>query len=157
MTDGTAILFVCLGNICRSPMAEGALRLLARERGLSVTCDSAGTNCWHVGEPPDRRAQQVAARHGADISHLRGRQVSTGDFRRFTHVVALDRNNLAHLRRIRPEDATADLSLLLDHVAGRAGEAVADPYYGSADGFEQTWADVRAGSAALLDRLFPQV
>lgn len=144
------VLFVCLGNICRSPLAEGALRHLAAREGFALTVDSAGTGDWHIGEPPDRRAQAVARRHGVEIGGLRGRQVTAADFRRFDHVIALDHDNLARLRRLRPANATARLALLLDHVSGREGEAVADPYYGPEAGFETTWAEVMAGAEGLL-------
>lgn len=145
-----SVLFVCLGNICRSPLAEGALRHLAARDGVSVTVDSAGIGGWHVGEPPDRRAQVTARRHGVEIGTLRGRQVTAEDFRRFDHVVALDHDNLAALRRLRPADGGAFLSLLLDHVPGRQGQAVADPYYGGERDFEIAWAEVSAGAAGLL-------
>ncbi|MEC9356571.1 MAG: low molecular weight protein-tyrosine-phosphatase [Pseudomonadota bacterium] len=148
-----AVLFVCLGNICRSPLAEAALRLKATERGLNFEIDSAGTGDWHVGAAPDRRAQAVARRHGVDISAYRARQVTVQDFRHFTHVVALDTQNLAALRALQPADARAELALLLDHVPGRQGQAVADPYYGEDAGFDQTWADVTAGAHGLLDQL----
>ncbi len=151
---GNGVLFVCLGNICRSPLAEAALRLEAARLGLALKIDSAGTGNWHAGEPPDRRAQAVARRHGTDISHLRARQISADDFRRFDHIVALDTENLANLRAMRPPDATATLSLLLDHVPGRAGQAVADPWYGDEAGFEVTWADVSAGAVGLMKRIF---
>jgi protein-tyrosine phosphatase len=148
-----SILFVCLGNICRSPLAEAAFRKEARRLKLDVVVDSAGTGGWHVGEPPDPRAQAVARKNGVDISALRGRQVKPGDFRRFTHIVALDEDNLANLRRLAPADATADLSLLLDHVEGREGQPVADPYFGDDDGFDVTWADVTAGALGLARKL----
>ena len=148
-----AVLFVCLGNICRSPLAEGAFRAEVDRLGLDVEVDSAGTGDWHVGEPPDRRAQGVARRHGVDISQLRARRVTPDDFRRFDHIVALDRQNLAGLEAIRPADACARLSLLLDHVAGREGEPVADPYYGGESHFEVTWTDVTEGARGLA-RLF---
>jgi protein-tyrosine phosphatase len=147
-----SILFVCLGNICRSPLAEGALRVEAARLKLDLIVDSAGTGNWHAGEPPDARAVAVAARHGVDISGLRARQVRRADFRRFTHVIALDYNNLADLRRLAPPDAAAELSLLLDHVPGREGQAVADPWFGDATGFDTTWADVTAGARALAER-----
>jgi protein-tyrosine phosphatase len=134
-------------------MAEGAFRSLTERIGFDADCDSAGTGAWHVGNPPDKRAQHVAAVHGVDISGLRARQVSAEDFRYFTHIVALDQDNLADLRWMQPSDATADLSLLLDHVAGREGQAVADPYYGGAEGFETAWADVMAGAEALLEKI----
>jgi protein-tyrosine phosphatase len=148
-----AVLFVCLGNICRSPLAEAAFRLEAEHRNLEVEIDSAGTGDWHVGHPPDRRAQATARRHGVDIGSYRARQVTPEDFRRFTHVVALDRDNLAALRALRPSDGTAELSLLLDAVEGRRGEAVADPYYGDDAGFEVTWSDAVAGAKGLADRI----
>jgi protein-tyrosine phosphatase len=149
-------LFVCLGNICRSPLAEAAFRQEAEARGLEVEIDSAGTGAWHVGHPPDRRAQAVALRHGVDIGGYRGRQVKPEDFRRFTHVVALDRDNLADLKRIRPSDGTARLMLLLDAVEGRAGKSVADPYYGEDKDFDVTWSDAVAGAKGLADLISDQ-
>ncbi|MFZ4164387.1 low molecular weight protein-tyrosine-phosphatase [Brevundimonas sp. NPDC058933] len=148
-----SVLFVCLGNICRSPLAEAAFREEARRVKLDVLVDSAGTGDWHVGSPPDPRAQAVARKNGVDISVLRGRQVNPADFRRFTHIVALDEDNLANLRRLAPVDATAELSLLLDHVEGREGQPVADPYFGDDDGFDFTWADVTAGAQGLAATL----
>jgi protein-tyrosine phosphatase len=147
------ILFVCLGNICRSPLAEAAFRREVSRIGMDAEVDSAGTGGWHVGNAPDRRAQAVASRHGIDISGYRARQVQQEDFHRFTHVVALDLENLAVLEALKPPDATAKLTLLLDHVDGRKGEAVADPYYGGAAGFDVTWADVTAGAQGLVQRL----
>ena len=151
-----AVLFVCLGNICRSPLAEAAFRQEAERRGLEVEIDSAGTGSWHVGHPPDRRAQAVALRHGVDIAGYRGRQVTPEDFRRFTHVVALDRDNLADLKRIQPSDGTARLLLLLDAVEGRQGKSVADPYYGDEADFDVTWADAVAGAKGLADLIEAQ-
>ncbi|MNX55402.1 Low molecular weight protein-tyrosine-phosphatase YfkJ [compost metagenome] len=148
-----SVLFVCLGNICRSPLAEAAFREEARRLKLDVIVDSAGTGDWHVGSPPDLRAQAVARKNGVDISALRGRQVKPSDFRRFTHIVALDEDNLANLRRLAPADAMADLSLLLDHVEGREGQPVADPYFGDDDGFDITWAEVTAGARGLALKL----
>jgi len=149
MTAKTSVLFVCLGNICRSPLAEAAFRSEAKKLGLDVEIDSAGTGDWHVGEPPDRRAQAIARKNGEEIGGYRARLVTPDDFRRFKHIVALDLKNLSVLRAMRPTDATAKLSLLLDHVPGREGEAVADPYYGEEEGFAATWADVTDGARAL--------
>ena len=152
-TARTAILVVCLGNICRSPLAEAALRAEAAAAGLDLLVDSAGTGHWHVGDAPDPRAQAVARQHGHDISGYRARQVSADDFRRFTHVLALDRDNLTALRQLRPADATAELALLMDVVPGREGSDVTDPYYGGEAGFDITWRDVSAAARALVARL----
>ena len=153
MSMKPSVLFVCLGNICRSPLAEAALREEAKRLGVKVEVDSAGTGDWHVGEPPDRRAIAVAKRNGVDISNLRARTVTPEDFRRFDHIVALDAQNLANLERMRPADGRAELSLLLDHVEGREGQAVADPYYGGDTHFDATWADVTAGARGLVRKL----
>ncbi|WP_269514001.1 low molecular weight protein-tyrosine-phosphatase [Brevundimonas subvibrioides] len=148
-----SVLFVCLGNICRSPLAEAALRAEAERLELDLVVDSAGTGDWHIGDPPDPRARAVAARHGIDISGYRGRQVKPADFRRFTHIVALDLDNLANLRRLAPADAVAELSLALDHVPGREGQPVTDPYFGDDDGFDVTWEEVTAAAVGLAQAL----
>lgn len=147
-----SILLVCLGNICRSPLAEAALRAEAERAGLAIEVDSAGTGDWHAGNPPDPRAQAVARDAGVDIAGLRARQVVADDFRRFTHVFAMDAQNLADLRAIMPQDATAHVSLLLDMVPGREGASVRDPYYGGEELFEDTWADVSAAARVIVAR-----
>ncbi|WP_129790829.1 low molecular weight protein-tyrosine-phosphatase [Sphingosinicella sp. CPCC 101087] len=144
-----AVLFVCLGNICRSPLAEAAFRAEADRLRLDVEVDSAGTGDWHVGQPPDPRAIAVARRNGFDIAHLRARRVGMEDFHRFDHIVALDRDNLAALAALRPEGARARLSLLMDHVPGREGQPVADPYHGDDSHFDATWREVTNAAAAL--------
>ena len=148
-----AVLFVCLGNICRSPLAEAAFRAEAERAGLQAIADSAGTADYHVGEPPDRRAIRTAARFGIDISGYRGRQASAIDFQHFTHIYALDHANLAGLERIAPARHSARLGLLLDCVPGRAGQAVADPYYGDEAGFLVTWDEVSAAARQLVKEL----
>ncbi|MDE2620232.1 MAG: low molecular weight phosphotyrosine protein phosphatase [Sphingomonadales bacterium] len=145
-----AVLFVCLGNICRSPLAEAAFRQRATAAGLACRVDSAGTGGWHAGEPPDPRAVAEAARHGIDIAGYRARQVTAADFTRFSHVYALDHDNLAGLRRLRPAGSPARLGLLLDCLPDRAGQPVADPYYGDAAGFAVTWAEVDRAARALV-------
>ena len=145
-----AILFLCLGNICRSPLAEGAARTAFADAGIDALLDSAGTGDWHVGHAPDRRAQAEARRRGADISGLRARQLRSEDFYRFDQILAADDANLREARALAPADATARLRLMLDLVPGRAGESVADPYYGDDDGFAVTWDDVSAVAAALV-------
>ncbi len=129
------------------------MRLVAQRSGLDIGIDSAGTAAYHIGASPDDRAQAAALRHGADISDLRGRQVTAADFHHFTHIFALDASNLANLRRLSPADATAKLSLLMDAVPGQEGMAVADPYYGADAGFEVTWSEVYAAAEALAGRL----
>lgn len=147
------VLFVCLGNICRSPLAEAAFRREAKRWGLEVEVDSAGTGTWNLGEPPDPRGQAIAAREGFDISHRRARLVTPADFARFDHIIALDAQNLRDLKVMRPEDSKAELSLLLDHVPGRIGEAVTDPYHGVAADFDGTWRDMEAAARGLVTRL----
>ncbi|HNJ47695.1 MAG TPA: low molecular weight protein-tyrosine-phosphatase [Novosphingobium sp.] len=148
-----AVLFVCLGNICRSPMAEGAFRAEAERAGLDVAIDSAGTAAYHVGEPPDPRAQATARAHGAEIGHLRGRQLVADDFVRFTHILVMDHSNLANAQAIVPPGSITRPMLLLDLVAGREGAAVADPYYGGEEHFEDTWDDVSRAARALVASL----
>ena len=153
MTMPNSVLFVCLGNICRSPLAEAALRHEAAAARLDIVVDSAGTGYWHIGHPPDKRAQAVARKNGIDIGAYRARQVVAVDFDRFTHIVALDVQNLSDLVTLRPDGSSVSLSLLLDHVAGREGQGVADPYYGDARDFDIAWADVTTGAAGLLQTL----
>ncbi len=146
-----SVLMVCLGNICRSPLAEAALRHVADDQGLNLVVDSAGTGDWHIGHPPDPRAQEVALRLGGlDIRGLRGRQVSVDDFHHFDHIMAMDSANLRHLRDMMPPGATAQLSLLLDHLPGHEGKSVADPYYGDIADFELCWHQVQAAVVAFL-------
>jgi len=147
------VLFVCLGNICRSPMAEGAFRAAAEKSGLDCEADSAGTASYHIGEPPDRRAIATARRHNVDIAYFRGRQIEQDDFYRFTHIFALDSANLAGIKAIAPRDGTAKVALLMDLVEGREGTPVKDPYYGDQRDFEAVWDEVTAASEALIEEL----
>ena len=151
-----SVLFVCLGNICRSPLADAAFRAEAQRVGLDVEIDSAGTGDWHSGEPPDRRAIAAALRQDVDISGLRARQVTDEDFRRFSHVLALDHDNLRDLRAMRPADGTAKVGLLLDYAEGLTRRAVADPYFGDDAGFDVTWREVAAAARGLARRLLPE-
>ncbi len=151
MPDMPAVLFVCLGNICRSPLAEAAFRAEVARQGLEVQIDSAGTGDWHLGHAPDPRAQAQAQKHGIDISGYRARLVEPDDFHRFTHVFALDEKNLADLEALRPDTGTAVLSLLLDHVPGKEGTSVADPYYADAAAFEVTWDEVTDAARRIVE------
>ena len=148
-----AVLFVCLGNICRSPMAEGAFRKAAQEAGLLVEVDSVGTASYHIGEAPDPRAIAVADQNGVDISQLRGRQLADEDFERFTHIIALDTANLAGVNSRAPRKTKAEIALLLDVYDNRTGASVADPYYGDKGDFEQCWNEVSKAASELVKRL----
>jgi protein-tyrosine phosphatase len=148
------VLFVCLGNICRSPTAEGVLRAIAAREypGLVLQVDSAGTADYHVGEPPDRRTIAAARRRGYDLAGLRARQVQPEDFNRFDHVLAMDRANLAALERLRPGDASARLALFLEFAPDSVPE-VPDPYYGGVEDFERVLDLCESGARGLLDNL----
>ena len=145
------ILFVCLGNICRSPTAEGVFRHKLRAAGLEdrVLVDSAGTGDWHVGKAPDSRTRQAAQRRGYDLSALRARQVEVADFQRFDLILAMDQSNLRNLEALRPAGAQADLDLYLRRYE-LALDEVPDPYYGGDDGFEQVLDLIEQASDALL-------
>lgn len=153
INHNTAVLFVCLGNICRSPMAEGAFRAAADRHGLACNVDSAGTASYHTGCPPDPRAIATASAHGVAISTQTARQIERDDFYRFSHIIALDRANLEGIRARAPRDATARLSMLFDAVEGRAGEPVPDPYYGTDEDFARVWALINQGTEALVAQL----
>ena len=129
------------------------MRAVMAQRGLDWRVDSAGTAAWHVGKPPDPRAQAEALRHGVDISRLQARQACAEDYTRFTHIFAADDSNLADLERLAADAGSAKLSLLLGWVPGREGQAVADPYYGDASGFSRTWEEVHAAASAIADQL----
>jgi protein-tyrosine phosphatase len=156
MNQNASVLFVCLGNICRSPLAEAAFRRAAERAGLEVTVDSAGTGDWHVGHAPDPRAQDVARKSGVEISQYRARQLEPDDFHRFTHVLVMDHQNLKDARHIKPAGAATSPRLLLDLVPGREGAAVADPYYGGEENFDYCWADVCLGADALVRLLISE-
>ncbi|MFC4161425.1 low molecular weight protein-tyrosine-phosphatase [Chitinimonas lacunae] len=148
-----AILLVCLGNICRSPTAEGVLRTLAERRGITLTIDSCGTDGYHTGEPPDRRSQRHALRRGYDLAALRARQVTPADFSRFDLLLAMDRSNLARLHSCCPAAERHKLKLFLDYSRIVPGGDVPDPYYGGDDGFERVLDLIEDAAAHLLDTL----
>jgi len=143
--DRLRVLLVCMGNICRSPTAEGVLRHRLAAAGLEkrVEVDSAGTGGWHVGAPPDARAQRHALLRGYDLSRQRARRVVEADFERFDLVLAMDEDNLADLQRLQPEGARAEVRLF-------AAVEVPDPYHGAAQGFENVLDLIEQASDALV-------
>lgn len=134
------ILMVCLGNICRSPMAEGILRKKIQAEGLDIEIDSCGTAAYHVGDSPDRRAQQTIRNHGHDISNLRGRQFETKDFDRFDLIYTMDEENYKNILRLaRNEEEKKKVQMIMNMVYPNENIAVPDPYYGGLNGFEETY------------------
>lgn len=152
------VLFVCLGNICRSPTAEGVLRHLAAKEapGLTLEVDSAGTADYHIGAPPDPRSQRAALHRGIDIRSLRARQVAADDFARFDLILAMDAENLRELQAMQPLYSRASLKRFLDYAPEVEVRDVPDPYYGNAAAFETvldlTTAAARGLLAALQER-----
>ncbi len=149
------VLFVCMGNICRSPTAEAVFRRYVEQAELAphFHIDSAGTHDYHIGAGPDPRTQQAARQRGYDMSKLRGRQVEAADFARFDYVLAMDMANLSILERLRPRDAQSHLGLFLEFAARHVEREVPDPYYGGADGFERVLDMVEDAAAGLLQHI----
>lgn len=151
MSEKIGVLFVCLGNICRSPLAEGAFKSLVAEEGLAdhFMIDSAGTSTWHLGKPPHELSQKVCQLKGFDISDQRARQVTQADYTDFHYILAMDKNNLLELRDRKPENATAKVGLLLNY-ANLGHEEVPDPYYGGIEDYQDVFFMVRQGAEGLL-------
>jgi protein-tyrosine phosphatase len=150
-----SVLFVCMGNICRSPTAQGVFRALLQREGLSdrIVTDSAGTIAYHVGERPDRRAMATALKRGVDLSDLRARRAKAEDFEQFDYVIAMDRANFSDLREICPPGYEERLHLFLDFAPNRAEDEVPDPYYGGAAGFDRVFDLVEEASRGLLQHI----
>lgn len=150
-----SVLFVCLGNICRSPTAEGVLRKLIADAGLHerVRIDSAGTAGYHEGAPPDTRAMAAAKARGFELGGIRARRVVADDFEAFDFILAMDEDNLEDLRQAAPEGARARLALLLDFASEPRGRSVPDPYYGGKNGFERVLDMVTDACAGLVAEL----
>ena len=146
------VLFVCLGNICRSPTAEGVFTALIHREGLSdvVSIDSAGTGAWHVGDQPDRRAQAAAKTRGYDLSTQRARQIKETDFWDFDYVIAMDSQNHSDLSMMAPTNAQNRIRMFLSFAPEKGIRDVPDPYYGGADGFDHVLDLVEAASLGLL-------
>jgi protein-tyrosine phosphatase len=150
-----SVLFVCLGNICRSPTVEAVFRAALEQQRLDdrIHVDSAGTGNWHVGSPPDPRAIQAARRRGYDLTALRARQVEAADFKRYGWILAMDESNLRVLESMRPAGFGGHLGLLLDFAPGLGMREVPDPYYGGRDGFDRVLDLAEAASEALIRHL----
>lgn len=149
------VLFVCSGNICRSPTAEGVFRACTEAAGLGdvLDIDSAGLGDWHAGEPPDARAQETTLARGIDIAGQRARQVRAADYRRFHYLVGMDRTHQRDLLRLAPDGAGDRVRLFMDFVPGAATRDVPDPYYGAFGGFDRVFSLIEAGSRGLLKEI----
>ena len=147
------VLFVCMGNICRSPTAEGVFNKLLEDRQLSdrFLIDSAGTHAYHVGNSPDGRASQTAKQRGVDLSSLRARQVNVDDFEHFDHILAMDTDNANILRDDCPSEHQHKIKLFLDFAPEQDERNVPDPYYGGQNGFDHVFDLVEAASDGFLD------
>mgnify|MGYP001560948643 FL=1 len=147
------VLFVCLGNICRSPTAEGVFRKQVAEQGLAevIEIDSAGTHAYHVGAPPDARAQHAARRRGIDLSGLRGRQATADDIESFDYVLAMDRENYENLLGICPPGHEPKVRLFMEFAPLRPEEEVPDPYFGGPSGFDRVLDMIEEAAAGLLE------
>lgn len=154
-----SVLFVCMGNICRSPTAHGVFRQLVIAEGLEemIEIDSAGTHAYHLGESPDARAQQTARQRGIDLSDLRARMAVAEDLMRFDYVLAMDEDNRASLQRLCPPGMEAKLRLFMEFAPQLKVREVPDPYYGGARGFERVLDLVEAASRGLLDDIRPRL
>lgn len=150
-----SILFVCLGNICRSPVAEGVFRKKAQDAKIldRVEIDSAGTAAWHVGKSPDERMMAAANERGYDLSSLRARQALSGDFEKFDHILAMDTDNLYNLQDIAPATGKADLRLFLNYAPNIKSKDVPDPYYGKVEGFNHVIDLVEEASDGLIEKI----
>ncbi|RCS25222.1 low molecular weight phosphotyrosine protein phosphatase [Phyllobacterium salinisoli] len=152
-TRPSSVLFICLGNICRSPLAEGVMTEILRENGRDngIVIDSAGTNGYHTGEPPDRRSIAVAAKYGIDISAQRCRQLVAADFTKFDLILGMDRRNLDAITQRRPSDSKARIGMFSLISLGREIE-IPDPYYGGPEDFEHVYRMILAASKAFAER-----
>ncbi len=149
------VLFVCLGNICRSPTAHAVFQQMVDERGLGSTIlvDSAGTGDWHIGRPPDPRASAAAQQRGVDMSALRARQFQPADFHNFDYILAMDEDNLRDILAQAPESHSARVGLFLDYASHFDEREVPDPYYGGDEGFEHVLNLIEDAAKGLLDEL----
>lgn len=154
----TSCLFVCTGNICRSPTAEAVFIHLVKRKfpdiTQEITTDSAGTHGYHIGEPPDKRARDIASKHGVDMSYIRARKFDIKDFDRFDYIFAMDNSHYTYLKGKGPKESEHKIHLFLDFLEGFEGADVPDPYYGGLDGFEQVFRLINDGCEAIISAIF---
>lgn len=151
-----SVLFVCMGNICRSPTAEGVFRHVVKQAGMQdqIKIDSAGTHAYHVGESPDKRSQAKARENGVDLSAQRARKAMAEDFDRFDYIIAMDRSNLEDLKRLASnEEQRQKISLFMDYADDWGNSEVPDPYYGGSNGFQEVFDMVTSASEGLLEHI----
>lgn len=155
MSDKVGVLFVCLGNICRSPTAHAVFETLAARHGLSekLLIDSCGTGSWHIGQPPDERMQQAALQRGYDLSYLRARRLASDDFDRFNYILTMDTRNLADVMKHAPDYYAGEVRLLLDYAEEKNLLEVPDPYYGGEEGFERVLTLVESACEGLIEAI----
>lgn len=148
-----SVLFVCTGNICRSPTAEAVFRARIRKKGVSASYDSAGTFGYHIGEPPDHRAIQAARDHGIDMSDIVARKINDNDFESFDYIIAMDKGHERTMRRMIPETYHSKIKLFLDFHDQYKGMDIPDPYYGDREGFQKTYDLIEEGVDALITEI----
>lgn len=154
--QATSVLFVCMGNICRSPTAEGVFRHVVKKANMEdqITIDSAGTHAYHIGESPDKRSQATAREHGINLSSQRAREAVSVDFERFDYIVAMDKSNYENLKRLTDsEEQQQKLSLFMQFSSEWDNDEVPDPYYGGDNGFDQVFDMVLSASNGLLENI----
>jgi len=149
----TKVLFVCMGNICRSPTAEGSFRSIVSKQGLFdfFEIDSAGTHAYHIGNPPDKRSQQTARKYGVELSNQRARQVHESDFYYYDYIIAMDKDNMDILKSICPSDSQSEIKLLLDYLTDSSFQSVPDPYFEGK--FDEVFEMVYAACTSFLENL----
>ena len=153
MKERVSVLFVCLGNICRSPTSEGVFRSVAENQNLDfeLFVDSAGTAGYHIGHPPDSRAIRAANRRGVDLTNLRARRITHQDYEQFDYIIGMDRWNYDDLKEMAPSDYKGRVCLFMEFASGWDNDEIPDPYYGGPNGFEQVLDMVENASAGLLE------